>query len=208
MSLNEAIIVFKNKIHPTNIILGYRMAMRQACKYIEENLSTSVETLGRECLLNVAKTSLNSKIIGREDNYFAEMAVDAVLRVKTVNEFTGKARYPIKAINILKSHGKSPRESEFIRGYALNCTRASQQMPRSVQNARIALLDCDLRKYKTSMGVNVVIDDPKKLDAIRKREEDITMERIQMVLDAGANVVLTTKGTCGGSTTELLCSSM
>ena len=39
-----------------------------------------------------------------------------------------------------------------------------------------------------------MVNDPKELEAIRAREADITKERIQMLLDAGANVVLTSKG--------------
>ena len=42
--------------------------------------------------------------------------------------------------------------------------------------------------------MQVLVDDPKELEKIRDRESDITKERIQKVLDAGANVVLTTKG--------------
>ena len=38
------------------------------------------------------------------------------------------------------------------------------------------------------------MDNPAELEKIRERESDITKERIQKVLDAGANVVLTTKG--------------
>lgn len=44
------------------------------------------------------------------------------------------------------------------------------------------------------LGVNVVIDDPDKLEDIRRREIEITTERIQKILDAGANVIFTTKG--------------
>lgn len=40
----------------------------------------------------------------------------------------------------------------------------------------------------------VLVTDPKELEAIRQRELDITKERVQKILDAGANVVLTTKG--------------
>merc|ERR1719324_1990649 len=68
--------------------------------------------------------------------------------------------------------------------------RAGQGMPRTVKNAKIALLDIDLRKSKMAMGVQVVVTDPKKLEDIRQREADITKERIQMLLNAGANVIL------------------
>lgn len=40
----------------------------------------------------------------------------------------------------------------------------------------------------------VVVKDVKEVDLIRQREMDITKERIQKILEAGANVVLTTKG--------------
>lgn len=48
-------------------------------------------------------------------------------------------------------------------------------------------------KTKMKMGVQVLVSDPEKLDAIRQRELDITKERIEKVLRAGANVVLTTQ---------------
>ena len=42
--------------------------------------------------------------------------------------------------------------------------------------------------------LQVLVSDPKELDKIREREFDITKERIQKILNAGANVILTTKG--------------
>lgn len=163
---------------------------------------------------------MSSKIIGAESEYFASMVVDAVTAVRT--ESGGRAKYPVGAISILKAHGRSSREvrptlggrdpqaaphrpppelplhaplpqSELVNGFALNCTRASQGMPKSVKDARIALLDFDLRRHRMQMGVQVLITNPRELEAVQQREMDITREKIKKILDAGANVILTTK---------------
>lgn len=214
----------KSGIHPTTIIGGLRTALKESVSFLKKNMVMKVSELGDEHLMNAAKTSMSSKIIGKEGDFFARMAVDAVKSVKMKASMadaagmdagngnsaaetkaqidSGKVRYkyPLSAIHILKAHGKSAMESHFISGgFAINAMRASQGMPTSVDGSeeepvKIAMLDMNLQRHRMAMGVQIVVKDPAEIENIKKREMDITKERIRKIIDAGARVVLTTKG--------------
>lgn len=193
--LRRANDLVSNKIHPTTILTGYRLALKEATNFIEQVLASPTAALGKAALVNIAQTTLSSKFIGGVDGeFFASMAVDAMLAVKTQNA-RGETKYPTKAVNILKAHGRSARESTLVHGYAINVTVASKAMPLATRGeARIACLDINLQRTRLNLGVQVRITDPEQLEAIRQREIDIVGEHIQKIIKAGANVVFTTKG--------------
>ena len=183
--LRRATQLIKNKVHPTTVISGYRLALKEAIKHIKEDLIIKIDPKDTELLKRVAETSLSSKLIGPESKFFSEIIVNAITNVKTMVGNTPK--YSVKNVNILKTHGKSVTESRLIDGYAIESTRG-------IKNAKIALLDMNLAKFRMPPGVHVMVDNPENLENIRQREMDVTKERCKKIIDAGANVIVCSKG--------------
>ena len=191
--LKRANELIKMKVHPTSIISGFKIAAKEACSYIENKLAVSVDKLGEEALLNAAKTSMSSKLINADPEFFGKLVVDSIKYVKQ-ESFFGKPKYNIKSINILKAHGQSSTESQLIKGYAIQTVKAHQNMPTVIQKAKIACLDFNLNKFRLQLGIQVLVDDPKKIEQIRIKECEVLKSRIQKLIDAGANVILTRMG--------------
>jgi len=85
-------------------------------------------------------------------------------------------------------------ESQLVNGYALYTMRGAQGMPLSVKKAKIACLDMSLNRFRLAPGVAVLVENPEHLEKIRQRELNITKERCQKLIQAGANVIMCTKG--------------
>ncbi|KFD55270.1 hypothetical protein M513_03911 [Trichuris suis] len=204
--------LIKQKVHPSIIMSGYRLACRESVKYMEENLTINVDDLGREGLIGVAKTSMSSKLISMyvffpiftvyeraassssfsEADFFANLVIDALEKVKVQEGSSFK--YPIKAINILKALGGSTTDTVLVNGYALNCTMASEGMPRHVSNAKIACLNLSLKEQKMDFGLKIVIKDASETMPMLKEEANIGRRRVEKIIKSGANVVLVTGG--------------
>mmetsp|Transcript_15611 Transcript_15611/g.38947 ORF Transcript_15611/g.38947 Transcript_15611/m.38947 type:complete len:569 (+) Transcript_15611:145-1851(+) len=202
-------LIHKQGLHATTILSGYRSALKAAVAYIKSNILVPVSSLDDRNLLEAAKTSMSSKIIGKEGDFFAQLAVDAVQSVGTTPKSGGsetkkqpKKVYPLSAIHILKVHGQSALQSELLKGgFCLNASKAAQGMPTFLGNpdddtseVKIAMLDMNLQRHRMGMGISIQVKDPAEIEKIKQREMDLTKEKIQKILKTGAKVVLTTKG--------------
>ena len=190
--LRRATQLIKNKVHPTTVISGYRLALKEAIKHIKSELVIKIDSNDNELLKKVAETSLSSKLIGPESKFFSDIVVKAITNVKTT--LGGVVKYPVKNINIIKTHGKSVTESRLVDGYAIESSRGGMGMPLTVKDAKIALLDMNLAKFRLPPGVSVVVQNPDNLENIRQRELDLTKERCKKIIDSGANVIICSKG--------------
>jgi len=189
--LKQAEDLVNKNIHPTVIISGFRKAMEEALKVLDE-IAVPIDINNDDVLKNVAKTSLTSKAVHDAREYFAELAVKAV---KQIAESRGDKIYiDIDNIQIIKKYGGSLMDTQLVYGIVLDKEVVHPGMPRRVEKPKIALLDAPLEIEKPEIDAEIRISDPTQMKAFLQQEEEILKKYVDKLAEVGANVVITQKG--------------
>lgn len=178
-------------IHPTVIIDGYKKASEKAQEILEK-MAIQVSINDEKRLIDVATTSMGSKGVTVAKEHFAKLAVEAVKQV--AEEKDGKIKADIDLIKILKKHGKSLDETELVKGMVIDKEVAHPQMPKIVNNAKIALLNAKLEIEKTEFDAKINIETPEQMKLFLDEEERMLKEMVDKIAEADANVVFCEKG--------------
>ena len=189
--LKKAEELLDQNIHPTVIVSGYRKAVQKAIETIN-NIAIPVNIKDRETLRKVALTSMSSKAVGPAKEHLAEIAIDAV---KQIVEKRGERNVAdIDNIQIIKKEGKSLFESQLIRGLIIDKEAVHSGMPKKIENAKIALLDCPLEIEKTETSAEIRIRDPTQMKAFLDQETRMLKEMVEKIKAVGARVLFCQKG--------------
>ena len=189
--LKRAEELLDQNIHPTIIVSGYRKAVQNTMETMNK-IAIPVDIEDRETLRKVALTSMASKAVGPAKEHLAEIAIDAV---KQIVEKRGDRRIAdIDNIQIIKKEGKSLFESQLLKGVIIDKEAVHPGMPKKIENAKIALLDCPVEIEKTEISAEIRIRDPTQMKAFLDQENRMLKEMVGKIKAAGASVVFCQKG--------------
>jgi thermosome len=189
--LKRAEELLDQNIHPTILVSGYRKAAQKAIDIVNK-VATPVDIDDRETLRKVALTSMSSKAVGPAKEHLAEIAIDAV---KQIAEKRGDRMIAdIDNIQLIKKTGKSLYESQLVNGLIIDKEVVHSGMPKKVEDAKIALLDCPLEIEKTEFSAEIRIRDPNQMKAFLDQENKMLKEMVNKIKASGANAVFCQKG--------------
>ena len=189
--LEKAEDLLDKNVHPTIIVEGYRKAAEKALEILGD-IAVSVKATDRAVLRKVAMTSMASKIVREDRGYLADLAIDAVLKVA---EKRGKDYVvDLDDIEVEKKAGGSLVDTTLIEGMAIDKEVVHSGMPRLVEGAKIALLDCALEIEKTEFDAKIQIDRPEQIQAFLDEEERMLKAMVDKIAGSGANVLICQKG--------------
>jgi len=189
--LGEAEKLIEKDIHPTVVIDGYEKAAEKAIEILDE-IAIKVDPLDREYLKKVAMTSMASKLVSGYRDYLADLVVDAVLQI--VEEKDGEYEVDLDYVKMEKKHGESVTDTQLIKGLVIDKEVVHPGMPKRIEDAKIALLNCPLEIEKTEFSSKIHIETPEEMKAYLDQEEKLMREMVEKIRAAGANVVFCQKG--------------
>ncbi|MGC8687308.1 MAG: thermosome subunit beta [Candidatus Micrarchaeia archaeon] len=181
-------------IHPTTIIRGLKVAADRASKILEDK-AIAIDVNDDKTLQKIALVSMGSKNIGDDaaKTHLANLIIKAVKQVMTKDP-SGKIIVDHDFIKLEKKAGGNVSDTELINGVLIDKEVAHPGMPKSIANAKIALLDVALEIEKTETDARIEITSPDQMQAFIQQEETILKERVEKIKKSGANVVFTQKG--------------
>ncbi len=189
--LKNAENLLEKNIHPTVIAKGYRMAAERAQEILEkiaENVSVNDSAL----LKNIAITAMTGKGAEAAKEVLSDIVVSAV---KSVTEETDNKVYvDTESIKLEKKTGAGIEDTELIQGIVIDKEKVHPNMPRNVENAKIALLDIALEIKNTEIDAKIQITDPNQMQSFLEMEERMLKSMVEKVTKSGANVVFCQKG--------------
>ncbi len=189
--LKRAEALLDDDIHPTVIVSGYKKAAEKAMQVLSD-ISISVDPDDKATLKKVAMTSMHSKGLGEAREHFADISIEAVRLVaeKRGTEWTAD----IDNIQLTKKEGKSLLDTELVKGIIVDKEVVHPGMPKSVKNAKVALLDSALEIEKTEISAEIRINDPTQMKAFLDEETKMMKDMVDKIKAAKANVVMCQKG--------------
>ena len=174
--LREAEKLVQNKIHPQIIIKGWREA-RNVAKKVLEDISIdnfADQELFKKDLKNIALTTLSSKLLLHDREQFANLAVDAVMRLHG----SGNLDY----IKLIKKPGGTLGDSFIADGFILEKT-ISTGCPKIKKNARVMVANTPMDHDKIKiMGSKVKVDSMAKIGEIEEAERRKMRQKIDKIL--------------------------
>mmetsp|Transcript_540 Transcript_540/g.1281 ORF Transcript_540/g.1281 Transcript_540/m.1281 type:complete len:501 (-) Transcript_540:999-2501(-) len=180
--IREAAGLVSLKINPHLIIQGYRLAAKKALELVKRNSFNNSLDLELFCsdLLNLAKTTLSSKVVFPNKEHFARIAIKAVLNLN--------GSMDLSRISIIKKRGGSLKDSFLEEGLIFQ-KKIGNNQPKRILNPKILIANTPMDGDKLKiLGTKVKVKTLTRLAQMEVGEQKKMLDKCKKIVFHGANV--------------------
>ncbi|PIL34261.1 hypothetical protein GSI_03972 [Ganoderma sinense ZZ0214-1] len=184
--LKQADRYISEGVHPTVIAEGFDIAKKEALEFLD-NFKKPV-SLDRAMLINVAYTSLATKVNSALAHRLASEVVDAVLTIRPPPpspDSPYQIRDPIDLhmVEIMKMQHRTASETKLVRGLVLDHGARHPDMPKRVENAYILTLNVSLEYEKTEVNSGFFYSSAEQREKLVESERRFTDAKCKKIVD-------------------------
>ena len=190
--LKNAEDLLEQEIHPTAIIRGFHLASEFAREEVG-NIAIEIDRDDTEELKHVAETSMTGKGAEQHKEYLAQLIVDAVRQV-TVESDDGDYIPDLEVLQIETQTGGGADDSELVRGGIIDKDPVHDDMPKDIGEATILLLNEAIEVEEADVDTQVNLESPDQLQEFLDQEEAQLRNKVDQIVESGADVVFCQKG--------------
>jgi len=177
-------------LHPQVIVRSLRKGCQLSVDKINEiavKIDKTVEhgVEKRSLLEKCAMTTLSSKLVSHQKEFFSKIVVDAVMHLDHL--------LPLNMIGVKKVQGGALEDSLLVTGVAFKKTfsyAGFEMQPKKYENAKIALLNIELELKAERDNAEVRVDNVQEYQNIVDAEWKILYNKLAKIHESGAKVVL------------------
>lgn len=190
--LSRAEDLLDKQVHPTTVMNGYEKAASKALEFYGK-IAISTKPFDKEMLKKIAMTSMAGRVVSESKDHFANIAAEAVMKV--AQKIGEGDPIDLDEVKFEKKTGESMTQAELIEGVIVDKEIIAHRsdMPKRVENAKIALLYCPLEIQKTEYSSKIDIERPEQITAFLNEEQRMIREMVEKIAALGAKVVISHK---------------
>ncbi|XP_040280745.1 T-complex protein 1 subunit zeta [Bufo bufo] len=173
--LKQADLYISEGLHPRIVTEGFEAAKEKALKVLDE-IKVSKE-MDRETLINVARTSLRTKVHAELADVLTEAVVDSVLAIRQPNE-----PIDLYMVEIMEMKHKTDSDTKLIRGLVLDHGARHPDMKKRVEDAFILTCNVSLEYEKTEVNSGFFYKSAEEREKLVKAERKFIEERVNKIV--------------------------
>uniref|UniRef100_UPI003AACF6C0 T-complex protein 1 subunit zeta isoform X2 n=1 Tax=Centroberyx gerrardi TaxID=166262 RepID=UPI003AACF6C0 len=169
------VLLHEMGLHPRIIAEGFEAAKEKALAVLEEVKVT--REMDRETLINVARTSLRTKVHTELADCLTEAVVDAVLAITKPNE-----PIDLYMVEIMEMKHKTDSDTQLIRGLVLDHGARHPDMKKRVEDAYVLTCNVSLEYEKTEVNSGFFYKSAEEREKLVAAERKFIEERVQKII--------------------------
>lgn len=174
--LKQADIYIAEGLHPRVITEGFTQARLKALEVLESLKITTPPS--REILLDVARTSLRTKVERELADLLAEVCVDAILAIHK----SGKD-LDLHMVELMEMKHKTPGDSCLVKGVVLDHGARHPDMPKSVKNAHILTCNISMEYEKSEVNSGFFYKTAEDREKFVAAEREFIEQRVHKIIE-------------------------